>query len=52
MSLHDWPRPRKRGFWRAVRQEVGEVAWLVGIVCALSVAAVAVAVILAGAQFY
>ena len=49
MLLHDLPSPRQGRVWRAVREEVWEVAWLVAIVGALSVASVALAVLLAGA---
>jgi hypothetical protein len=51
MSLHHLLRPREGGVWRTVREEVWEVVWLISIVGALSVASVALAVMLAGARF-
>ena len=47
MSLHDLPSLREGRVWRAVREEVWEVAWLAAIVASLSVASVALAVVLA-----
>jgi hypothetical protein len=47
MSLHDLPNLPEGRAWREVREEVREVAWLVGIVGALSMAGVGLAVILA-----
>lgn len=48
MAFHDLRSPSEERFWSAVRTELREIAWLVAIVAALSVAGVALAVILAG----
>jgi hypothetical protein len=47
MSLHEPPSPSEGRVWRTVREEALEVAWLVGIVGALSAASVALAAFLA-----
>ena len=47
MLLHDLPSPRQGRVWSTVREEVWEVVWLVAIVGGLSVASVALAVMLA-----
>ncbi len=44
----DVPAPHAGRLWKAVREETREVVWLVAVVGALSVAGVAVAIILAG----
>ena len=47
MSLYDLPSPPDGRIWSEVREEVWEVVWLVSVVGALSVASVALAVVLA-----
>jgi hypothetical protein len=49
MSLHDLPNSHENRVWSTVRTEVSEVAWLVAVVGALSVASVVLAAMLAAA---